>query len=149
MVRRSRWDAAYSIIRLETSVAEGVLEAILERRGGRKRRNGYWLEQGVLPVSSRVAVQFFDRQTVGRMSAVTAIVVYISLFFVAFLVVTVCLMLFRKDTMPLPPYINIKNLSVNSASRTTAARKERTLDNPVGMLNGQQVFLKVSTNPPR
>ena len=83
------------------------------------------------------------------MSAVTAIVVYISLFFVAFLVVTVCLMLFRKDTMPLPPYINIKNLSVNSASRTTAARKERTLDNPVGMLNGQQVFLKVSTNPPR
>jgi len=39
--------------------------------------------------------------------------------------------------------------NVNAASATTQQRKERTLDNPVGKLNGQQVYLKVSTNPPR
>ncbi len=82
------------------------------------------------------------------MSAVTAIVVYISLFFVAFLVVTVCLMLFRK-ALPFPPYTQQQNRGLNPASGTTAARKESTLNNPVGMLNGQQVYLKVSTNPPR
>jgi len=87
------------------------------------------------------------------MSAVTAIVVYISLFFVAFLTVTVCLMLFRKalpmSSPPFPPYTQQQNRGLNPASGTTAARKESTLNNPVGMLNGQQVYLKVSTNPPR
>jgi len=39
--------------------------------------------------------------------------------------------------------------NVNAASTTTQQRKQQTLNNPVGMLNGQQVYLKVSTNPPR
>jgi hypothetical protein len=139
---------------LETSVAEGrVLEAILEGKVESKKGREERGEQGVLSVSPRVVVQFFDRPEVGRMSAVTAIVVYISLFFVAFLVVTVCLMLFRKalpmSSLPFPPYTQQQNLGLNPASGTTAARKESTLNNPVAMLNGQQVYLKVSTNPPR
>jgi len=53
------------------------------------------------------------------------------------------------DFKELPPYqINVTPAG-NAASLTTAQRKARTLDNPVGMLNGQQVYLKVSTNPPR
>jgi len=38
---------------------------------------------------------------------------------------------------------------VNAASLTTAARRESTLHNPVGMLAGQPVFRTVRTNPPR
>jgi hypothetical protein len=38
---------------------------------------------------------------------------------------------------------------VNAASLTTTQRKKRTLDNPVGRLNGQQVYINVSTNPAR
>ena len=49
----------------------------------------------------------------------------------------------------LPAYRMIVNPAGNAASLTTAQRKARTLDNPVGTLNGQQVYLKVSTNPPR
>jgi len=39
--------------------------------------------------------------------------------------------------------------NVNAASATTQKRKERTLDNPVVKLNGQDVYLTVNKNPPR
>jgi len=59
-----------------------------------------------------------------------------------------------KAPESLPAYQMIVNpagnaASLTAASLTTAQRKARTLDNPVGTLNGQQVYLKVSTNPPR
>lgn len=39
--------------------------------------------------------------------------------------------------------------NVNAAGNTTQQRKERTLDNPVVMLNGKEVYLTVNKNPPR
>ena len=87
-----------------------------------------------------------------RMTKVAMVLLFITLFGIGFFVTHTLLWVYR--TKQSAPPIVVKGrpaivTDVNAASLTTAARKESTLNNPVGMLNGQQVYLKVSTNPAR
>ena len=93
---------------------------------------------------------------------VIAITLFVALFGIVFFLVQTVLWMFAPSYAPLVlqagPMQGVLlrrdarpsvSPGVNAASFTTADRKEQTLRNPVGMLNGQTVFLNVHKNPPQ